>query len=247
MNNQIKETAWYQSWFDSPYYHILYKHRDFDEATQFVQTLISFLNLPNHASILDLACGRGRHSIQFNKAGFSVTGLDLSPKSIDEANLTSHPNLEFYVHDMRDHFRSNYYDLVVNLFTSFGYFDDLHDNKRVISNIHWALKSKGIFVLDYFNSEFIQKNLIAKEIKIIDGIEFNIHREIASDKVKKHIQFSDQGQSFLFTEEVNLFSASVLNQMIEKTGFKIKQIFGNYHLNQFHQNESPRVIIIAQK
>jgi SAM-dependent methyltransferase len=247
MNNQIKETAWYQSWFDSPYYHILYKHRDFDEATQFVQTLISFLNLPNHAQILDLACGKGRHSIQFNKAGFSVTGLDLSPKSIQEANQTESKNLAFYVHDMRDHFRSNYYDLVVNLFTSFGYFENLHDNERVLSNIHWALKPKGLFVLDYFNSDFVKNNLVSKEVKIIDGIEFKIQREIVGDSVQKHIQFIDQGQSYSFTEEVKLFSSRNLVKLIENTGFKIKQVFGHYHLNPFQDQTSPRVIIIAQK
>jgi len=247
MNNQNKETAWYQSWFDSPYYHILYKHRDFDEATEFVQTLISFLNLPNDAFILDLACGKGRHSVQFNKAGYFVTGLDLSPKSIDEANQTQNKDLEYYVHDMRDHFRSNYYDLVVNLFTSFGYFENLHDNERVISNIQWALKPKGIFVLDYFNADFVARNLIQKEMKLIDGIEFNIHREIVGDSVKKHIQFEDQGQNYSFTEEVKLFSPHTLSHLIENTGLKIKQVFGNYNLSQFNEKTSPRVIIIAQK
>ena len=78
---------WFQSWFNTPYYHILYQNRDYKEAELFIKNLVRYLNLDAlDDSILDLACGQGRHSIFLNSLGFRVTGIDLSEKSIKHAN-----------------------------------------------------------------------------------------------------------------------------------------------------------------
>ncbi len=76
---------WFAKWFDTKYYHILYKDRDYQEARMFIDNITSYLNLPEKAKVLDLACGKGRHSIYLNKLGFDVVGADLSENSINEA------------------------------------------------------------------------------------------------------------------------------------------------------------------
>ena len=78
-------TQWFTSWFDTPYYHTLYKDRNHSEAQVFMDNLTNYLNVPEHGEILDLACGKGRHSIYLNSLGYNVTGVDLSENSIEYA------------------------------------------------------------------------------------------------------------------------------------------------------------------
>jgi len=116
------EKEWFESWFDTKYYHILYKNRDYTEAEKFISKLIDFLNPEPDSKFVDIACGRGRHSVYINRLGYSVVGYDLSEESILEAKKHSKKDLKFYTHDMRQIFRTNYFDFALNLFTSFGYF-----------------------------------------------------------------------------------------------------------------------------
>src|SRR5262245_32659226 len=105
MNN----AEWYVDWFNSPYYHLLYNNRNDDEAVFFIDNLCNNLNLQPHARLWDIACGKGRHAIALNKKGYEVTGTDLSKNNIREALHNSNATLEFYVHDMREPFRVNYF------------------------------------------------------------------------------------------------------------------------------------------
>ena len=146
---------WFASWFDSRYYHILYKNRNDLEAARFIDNLLTYLRPTESSYILDLACGAGRHSIYLNQKGFSVHGVDLSSKSIELANKSIRKDLKFSVHDMRDLDSVNRYTHVFNLFTSFGYFDDDNDNNKVVSSIFNSLKPEGIFILDFLNAELI--------------------------------------------------------------------------------------------
>lgn len=103
---------WFGEWFDSPYYHILYKHRDFEEARNFIRKVCNYLVFNENDRILDLACGKGRHAIYLNQAGFNVVGVDLSVKNIEYARRYENERLRFYVHDMREVFRQCNFDYV---------------------------------------------------------------------------------------------------------------------------------------
>lgn len=105
MSEQKK--AWYASWFDTPYYHILYKDRDYDEAQLFIDNLTHYLNIAEDATILDVACGKGRHAIYLNSLGYDVVGTDLSSNSIEEAKAFENEKLHFEVHDMREPLAKN--------------------------------------------------------------------------------------------------------------------------------------------
>jgi len=116
----MPENPWFKDWFNSPYYHQLYQHRDDSEAMQFVKKMISFLHPNPNSRMLDVACGKGRHSKALADMGFDVTGIDLSSESIAEAKKSEADNLHFYEHEMRLPFWINYFEFAFNLFTSFG-------------------------------------------------------------------------------------------------------------------------------
>ena len=130
---------WFETWFDSKYYHILYKHRDEQEAIKFLDNITQYLNITK-GKILDVGCGKGRHAKYFNELGFNVVGIDLSLNSIAKAKLNETQDLKFYKFDMRNVFKENSFNLVTNLFTSFGYFDNSLDEQKTINAMVKNLK-----------------------------------------------------------------------------------------------------------
>lgn len=243
----MMEKQWYEIWFDSEYYHLLYTRRDCKEAEVFLNNLIAFLKPSADSRILDLACGRGRHSIELYKKGFDVTGIDLSENNIGFAKKSESEKLLFYIHDMRKSFRMNYYDIVLNLFTSFGYFEKERENTAVIKSAANALKPNGIFVLDFFNAVKEKEKPVKEEIEKYNEIEFRIRKIFESGWVKKQISFSDNGKIFHFEEKVRTFSLKELKNYFSLGGLKILHLFGDYSLHEFDEKKSERLIIIAKK
>ena len=245
--SETKHTEWFECWFDSPYYHVLYKNRDFAEAELFIDNLIQLIQPSKTNRILDLACGKGRHAIYLNKKGFDVTGIDLSEKSIECAKTSENEKLHFYTHDMRKLFRSNYFDVALNLFTSFGYFENERDDNNTINAISKALKPNGVFVLDFLNSKKAIKNLACKETKIIDGIEFKISKTFENNFILKKIEFTDKEKKYSFQEKVKALTLSDFEKYFEANKLKIVHLRGNYGLGEFDEESSERLIIVARK
>lgn len=245
MSNSIAKNSenWFSTWFDSPYYHILYKNRNEEEAQVFMDNVTHYLNMPENGTILDLACGKGRHSIYLNKLGYNVTGVDLSENSIAIANESSNESLRFKTHDMREPMNETY-DAVFNLFTSFGYFDTYEDNIKTLKAIKDSINEYGFGVIDFFNADFIIENLVAEETKEIDDITFNIKRFVENKKIIKEIRFEDKGESFYFTEKVSAFTLSDFESMMEEAGIFLLEIFGDYKLRKFYKTQSERLIMI---
>ena len=243
----MQEKEWYAEWFDTKYYHVLYKDRNDDEAILFIQNLISFLELPINSSVLDLACGKGRHSVTLNKLGYKVTGVDLSERSIKEASKSSRAGLCFDVKDMREPIPGAKFNAIFNLFTSFGYFDDLSDNQKVIDAINEMLVPNGLLIIDFMNAKKVVNNLVKREVKLVDGIEFHLTRNFDGQHIHKTIDFNDDGKSFSFTERVQALKKSDFLAMLDLRGFKIIRTFGNFDLSSFDEKTSDRLILIAKK
>ena len=129
------EKAGFNEWFGTPYYAMLYGHRDDEEARAQVEGLVSITGSTAGASVLDMACGRGRHARWFAERGMHVTGFDVNAEAITTARQVA-PKAEFHVHDMREPFATSSFDLVVNLFTSFGYFAQRSDDLLEIGRAH---------------------------------------------------------------------------------------------------------------
>ena len=243
----MKSKEWFESWFDTSYYHSLYKNRNDKEAESFVTNLVQFLELKKDSKVLDLACGKGRHSITLNKLGLNVLGVDLSQNSIEFAKKSETRNLKFLTHDMREIIADQSFNVIFNLFTSFGYFDNFSDNEKVISAIHEMLDDKGVFVLDFMNSEKITANLVYKENKTEDNIEFKITREYDGKHIFKKIKFTDKNSVFCFTERVQALKLQDFEDLLLKNNFQINNTFGDFDLNPFDSKTSDRLIIIATK
>lgn len=242
-NSQLATENWYASWFDTPYYHILYKDRDYAEAQLFMDNLTDYLNLPEEAKILDLACGKGRHSIYLNQLGYDVTGADLSENSINAAAKSSNEKLHFVVHDMRISFEEKF-DAIFNLFTSFGYFEDDADNLTTLKAIRDSLSEYGFAVIDFMNVDFVLENLIPEETKTVDGIDFHIKRYEKDNHIYKEISFTDKGENFHFTEKVQALRLPDFEKMMEDAGIYLLDVFGDYKLRKFYKAQSERLILI---
>lgn len=241
------DNCWFANWFNTKYYHLLYKNRDDNEAQKFIDNLLQHLNLGQGSKILDVACGKGRHSKYLASKGFEVTGIDLSNESIKEASTFETPKLTFFEHDMRLPFRYNYYHLAANLFTSLGYFEDDLDNYKAIKSIALSLKSKGLLLIDFFNAKYVADNLIPNFKTSIDNIEFNIQKKIENGYVIKDIEVIDNVVVNHYQERVQLISLDHFNKYFTEANLEVIWKFGDYQLNNFDENSSQRLIICAQK
>lgn len=241
--NENQKEKWYASWFDTPYYHILYKDRDYTEAQHFMDNLTQYLNLPDDAKILDLACGKGRHSIYLNSLGYDVTGADLSENSIKEASNFTNETLHFKVHDMRETCEEKY-DAIFNLFTSFGYFESDDDNLTTLKAIHNSLNETGFACIDFMNVDYIIQNLVPEEIKTVDGIDFHIKRYVKDNHIYKEIDFEADGEKHHYTEKVQALRLEDFEKMMDEAGIYLLDVFGNYKLQKFFKSQSERLIMI---
>jgi len=239
--------SWYRTWFNSPYYHLLYRNRDEREAGQFIGKLLSYLAPPKDSAFLDLACGKGRHSLRIAEEGFRVTGADLSEKNIAAAVKKETDRLRFVRHDMREALGQAQFDYVLNLFTSFGYFKSMDENERVMDAIFTELKPKGKVVIDFLNADLLSKGLVPAEEQVIDGVKFTINRSIEDGFIIKNITVDDGGKIHQFKERVMSLTKGHFTGMLNRRGFEIIDIFGNYHLDKFDPDTSGRLILIAKK
>ena len=245
----MSERPWYKDWFSSPFYHKLYFERDEKEASEFISRLIGHLKPAPESFMLDVACGRGRHSRILAQNNFYVTGIDLSFESIAFAKKFESANLEFYQHDMRLPFRINYFDYTFNFFTSFGYFKTRREHDDAMRTIANGLKPDGIFVIDYLNVHYAEDHLLHNEVKKINGTIYEIHRWHDETHFYKKIIIDDSQimQPISFTERVAKLSFGDMNDMLSFQGLQVQEVFGDYQLGTYDTRSKPRMIIIAKK
>ena len=159
-----------------------------------------------------------------------VTGLDLAASSIRQAKKYESFNLRFSRHDMREPFGNNHFDYVFNFFTSFGYFKEEGENRKVIRNIFNALKPGGTVVMDYINVAYSEKRLVAEEKKEIDGITYHISRWSDDNYFFKKIIIDDvqvEGE-FEYIEQVAKFGPDDFKDMFNDNGLELQTVFGDY-------------------
>ena len=241
----MEKKLWFETWFNSPYYHQLYRHRSEVEASAFIMRLVNVLALRGRAPVLDLACGKGRHSWALFQCGLHVTGMDLAPNSIAQAKQ-DYPGVRFEVGDMRTFELNTSFDAVFNLFTSFGYFNRFEENLQVLHGIHAHLKVGGQVVIDFLNAPLVERTLVTSEVHEHEGVRFDIRREIKGGQILKHIAVLDPELVLEVTEQVQFIHPEEFRELLKQTGFKITHEFGGYALKPYTMN-STRFIIIATK
>lgn len=238
---------WYEHWFDTQYYHLLYQHRDDKEAQFFIDKLCLHINWSKDCKLIDIACGKGRHSIYLNKLGFDVTGIDLSVNSIEKAREYENKTLHFHVHDMRRTFKKNYFDGALNLFTSFGYFKNSVDNENSISAMASNLKRGGHLVIDYLNMKPLMNDLEQDFHCKKGAIEFTINKRIDEGYLLKEIFVKDGEKKRHFIERLHIYNLQEFEAFFNEANLKIISVFGNYALESFDVNSSDRLILVGEK
>ena len=244
----VKDLPWFKTWFNSPYYHSLYKNRNDEEARNFIDALLYELCPAQGSSMLDVGCGNGRHSKYLAAQGFKVTGFDTASSSIRQAQKFQLPTLTFFRHDMRLPFGENRFDYVFNFFTSFGYFSS-SENLSVLQNMQLGLRAGGKLVIDYLNVDFAINNLVESEEKEIDGINYSIRRWHDKDFIYKKISIDDVNISapLHYTEQVSKLRIHNFENLFHRVGLKLETQYGDYQLSTYRQTSSRRLIMIATK
>jgi len=244
--------SWFEDWFDSPLYEFLYAYRDEEEANQLADLIENHISPETYPEVVDVGCGRGRHSRSLAERGYSVTGFDLSPKAIEKARKIADErklsNVRFLINDMRTPLPETF-DAAVNLFTTFGYFIDEQENVKVLKSVRAMLKPNGLFLIDFMNAKKVEQELKAEEHGVHKGIEYSIRRYIQDGCVYKEIQFKGEVIDGMrtYTERVRLFDKEWFIQKLNQTGFSPLKIWGDYSGKPFDEANSPRLIILSRR
>lgn len=248
------EKEWFAEWFDHPLYLKVYSHRDDAEAKTCLETIIQATELgsltPSDVRVMDIACGAGRHALELARLGFKTTANDLSPFLLECTRTQAEQenvSIECTREDMRRITAENAYDLVVQLFSSFGYFKAKEEDLEVLRNVHKALKKNGRYVLDLINPVYLKKNLVPSSSRTVEDLALLEKRRIEGGRVIKRITITAPEESITFEESVKLYERETIHGMLETTGFTIEKVLGDYEGSAFDKENSPRMMIIARK
>ena len=241
--------SWYQRWFADELYLELYSHRDAGEARQVVDLFLKETAVPERATILDLACGTGRHAFEFARRGHHVVAADLSATllAVAQRKTQRYSGLLSLVRaDMRRIPFQGCFDAVAQLFTAFGYFPSDEENAAVIDGVARALRPGGRYMLDFLNAAEVIAGLRPFSEDEVPGGRARQERRIENGRIVKDITIEQDGQRKQFQESVRLFTRGELEGLFARNGFRVDAVFGSYSGDAFRDN-SPRCILLATK
>ncbi len=238
-------TEWFTDWFGHTYLDV-YPHRDDEDAREALGLVTKVVPLEGRR-VLDLACGQGRHALQLDQLGARTTGVDLSAVLLKRARFSSPPVRDLVRADMRAlPFKGASFDVVVNLFTSFGYFGSDDEHQHVLNSVSDLLIAGGWFVLDYLNADHVRAGLVPHERMDVNGKTITIRRRLVDGGayVQKEVYLTDVGTEHV--ERVRLFSAANLADMLATAGLHVMRTFGDYAGGSLTKH-SPRAVLFARK
>jgi SAM-dependent methyltransferase len=231
MSKTSEGAAWFEEWFDRDEYEVVYRRRDEQDALRLLALIQQTTNVKHEARVLDMACGRGRHAKLLAERGFRVTGVDLSPQAIKTAQeMASRESLdiEFEVGDMRETKYHGRFDLVVNLFTSFGYFDKDEENARAVQAMSDSLVEGGWLVQDFMNGQYWSTNFVPYDERSEGDFHLKQRRWVERGRLNKEITIvGGNGVEQKFIESVRLFGIDDFHRMHTAAGLRVEQVFGD--------------------
>ncbi|MFW5972430.1 MAG: SAM-dependent methyltransferase [Bacteroidota bacterium] len=243
------QTSWYREWFDRHEYELVYQARNAREAEHVIDLIIELTSPPPEASIIDIGCGRGRHAIELARRGFDVTGIDLSGQSVEEARRRAQRagvRVTFERRDMREPYCKACMDLVLNLFTAFGYFADEEDHLRAVCSMAENLRTGGFIVQDFLNEDLVRRSFVPEDQAERNGVHIRQLRWIDHDRINKRIMISKGDERREFFESVRLFSLDDFRAMYEHCGLEIVHTLGSYD-GEPYSADSPRLILVGRR
>lgn len=244
------EMSWYREWFDEEYVKV-YGHRDIAEARRDVAFAETVLQLQPDDTILDLCCGMGRHLAVFCERGYSrLIGLDLSISLLRIARDTlgrSHCLARLLLGDMRHLPFRGCFDVVLNLFTSFGYFATEEEDQQVLDSIRMVLRPGGRFILDYLNPEHALRNLSSRTERRIEGRRVIELRSVDDhrQRLNKSIEIHTPEGIKHYEESIRLYSLDEMYRLLENAGLEVKALYGDFDFRPMGMDQ-PRMIFIGK-
>ncbi|PEN12772.1 SAM-dependent methyltransferase [Longibacter salinarum] len=241
--------AWYDTWFGSEAYELVYQHRDDDEARTAIDLVESCADPEDEARILDVGCGRGRHTLELARRGYNATGIDLSKASIEDARSSARDldlKVHFDVQDMREPFCDACMDGVVNLFTTFGYFEQDDESERAIRAMTTSLRPGGFLIQDFLNPPYVRETLVEEDRSEQNDVSIRQRRWIEDGRVHKRIDITEGRETRTFRESVRLFTRDDFEAMYNRAGLELQEVYGDYD-GSAHTENSPRTILYSVK
>jgi SAM-dependent methyltransferase len=245
----MTDTPWFQQAFDAPYLEV-YAHRDDAEARRGTHDLLQPHLKPDDV-VLDLACGAGRWLLPLAKTGVRAIGVDLSADLLARAaRLRGESGASFELlrgNMLQIPLREASCDMVLSLFTSFGYFETRAQDVAVLREVRRVLRPTGLFVLDVFNAARVRRELVPHSERTAGGYRVRETRRIdpARCMVIKDIELRRQGKVFRYREQVRLWDHDDLVAEVRARGFEIRASHGDYDAAAFDADRSPRLILVA--
>ncbi len=250
--DKSKKQSWYeQDGFWKIIAPVLFSSERMLSAGQEVEQIVSLLKLQPGMSICDLCCGPGRHSLELGRLGYRVTGVDRTRLYLEQAEKKANEqglNIRFVQDDMRSFCEPNAFDAVINAFTSFGYFEEATDDKRVLENVYKSLKEDGKFLMDIIGKEVLARIFQEKRWWEEDGViileDAKLSEDWSSVENRWIIIRDSERDEFRFT--LRLYSAAQLSELLKNCGFGKVEIYGDLSGSPYDQT-AKRLVVIAQK
>ncbi|MBN1428672.1 MAG: class I SAM-dependent methyltransferase [Anaerolineae bacterium] len=246
-------TGWYENddfWKET--IPVMFGPQAWDDAPQQAKSILERVGMEPSVQVLDLPCGVGRHSLAFAYMGCQVTGVDRTSLYLDEALRRTQEaglNIEFVQADMREFVRPESYDLAINLFTSFGYFEDQADDMKVLANFYRSLRPGGVLVMDMMGKENLARIFRPRDWRELeDGTLVLEEREVTRNWtwMENRWILIKGGQRRDFSLSHRLYSAAELARLLELAGFEQIDFFGDLAGAPYHYS-AQRLVAVARR
>jgi SAM-dependent methyltransferase len=250
--DKTKKQSWYeQDGFWETFAPALFTNERMLSAKEEVGQILSLLKLQSGTSICDLCCGPGRHSLELGRLGFSVTGVDRTTVYLEEAKKKADEQgvkIRFVQEDMRRFCEPSAFDAVINVFTSFGFFEDAADDKRVLENVYKSLKDGGKFLIDIMGKEVLARIFQEKRWREEDGViileEAKVSENWSTVDCRWIIIKDDKRDECRFS--LRLYSAAELGELLQSCGFGQVEFFGDLSGSAYDKT-AKRLVVAAHK
>ena len=251
MAEQTRRPWYEQDGFWDTFGPVIFDRQRRDLASEEMDRLVELVKLKPGQTVCDLCCGVGRHSLELARRGVTVTAVDRTKRYLDEAAATARTEnlaIEFVHEDMRQFCQPGSFDVMVNLFTSFGYFEAQRDDRQVIENAHRSLKDGGQLVLDLMSKEIIARVFRTRDWHPVDGGMLLEERKVADGwtRIENRWTLIRDGQQHEWTFSHRLYSGAELCALLEDCRFTETRVYGGLD-GASYDEKAERLVIVTRK
>lgn len=230
---------------------VMFSQQRLADSPAEVERIVSLLGIRPGACVLDLCCGVGRHSLELARHGFDVTGVDRTRRYLDQASEQADKEglkIEFVQDDMRTFCRPDTFDAVINMFTSFSYFEDPEEDRQVVVNVYRSLISGGVFLLETMGKEILARIFLERNWHEENGVLILEERKVSRNwgwMENRWIMFKDDKRTE-FKVTHRLYSATELAAVLAGCGFTQVDVYGDLEGGAYDQT-AKRMVVVGHK